>query len=59
MRQFPILIPVTQDDPGAAINRATWAALEKFDGPFLTLFGDSDPPTRGWDKIFQERRPGG
>ncbi len=58
MRQFPILIPVTPQDPGAVINRKTWGVLEKFDRPFLTLFGDSDPPTRGWDQIFQERIPG-
>ena len=58
MRQFPALIPVTSGDPGAALNRATWAALQKFDRPFLTLFGDSDPATRGWETLFQERVPG-
>ncbi|MCR9093774.1 MAG: haloalkane dehalogenase [bacterium] len=58
MRQYPILIPVTQSDEGAAINRQTWAALADFDRPFLTLFGDSDPPTRGWAEIFRERIPG-
>ena len=57
-RQFPILIPVTRTDPGSAINRATWSVLREFDRPFLTLFGDSDPPTRGWETIFQERVPG-
>ena len=58
MRQFPLLIPVTESDTGAAINRATWDALAGFEKPFLTLFGDSDPPTRGWDAVFQERVPG-
>lgn len=58
MRQYPILIPVTESDEGAAINRATWAALARFERPFLTLFGDSDPPTRGWAEIFRERVPG-
>lgn len=58
MRQYPVLIPVTPTDEGAAINRATWDALRSFDRPFLTLFGDSDPPTRGWDEIFRERIPG-
>jgi haloalkane dehalogenase len=58
MRQFPLLIPVTRTDVGAAINLETWKALRTFDRPFLTLFGDSDPPTRGWDAIFQERVPG-
>ncbi len=58
MRQFPLLIPVTRGDPGSAINLATWKALAEFDRPFLTLFGDSDPATRGWETIFQERVPG-
>jgi haloalkane dehalogenase len=58
MRQFPILIPVTRSDPGAAIDRATWRALRAFDKPLLTLYGDADPGTAGWDAIFQERVPG-
>lgn len=58
LRHFPLLIPVTKSDPGAAINRATWDALARFDRPFLTLFGDSDPATRGWESIFAERVPG-
>ena len=58
MRQFPLLIPVTRSDPGAIINQETWRALEKFKNPFLTLFGDSDPATQGWETIFQERVPG-
>ena len=58
MRQFPVLIPVTRNDPGRAINLATWEALRGFDRPFLTLFGDGDPGTGGWEKIFQARVPG-
>lgn len=58
MRQFPALIPVTRTDPGARINLETWQALARFDRPFLTLFSDSDPPTRGWEAIFVERVPG-
>jgi haloalkane dehalogenase len=58
MRQFPVLIPITRGDVGAAINLATWKALGDFDRPCLTLFGDSDPSTRGWETIFQERIPG-
>ncbi|WP_116367517.1 haloalkane dehalogenase [Parahaliea mediterranea] len=58
MRQFPLLIPLTSSDPGAAINRDTWAALSRFDRPFLTLFSDADPTTRGWEALFQERVPG-
>ena len=58
MRQFPILIPVTRNDSGAEINQRTWNALARFEKPFLTVFGDSDPGTGGWDAIFQERVPG-
>ena len=58
MRHFPALIPVTRTDPGTAINLATWKALSVFDRPFLTLFSDSDPSTRGWETIFEERVPG-
>ena len=58
MRQFPVLIPVTRSDPGAALNQQTWQALARFEGPFLTIFGDSDPATRGWEAIFRERVPG-
>lgn len=58
MRQFPVLIPITRGDVGAAINLASWKALADFERPCLTLFGDSDPSTRGWETIFQERVPG-
>ncbi|MBY0399373.1 alpha/beta fold hydrolase [Myxococcota bacterium] len=58
MRQFSVLIPVTRSDVGCQINRETWQALSHFDRPFLTLFSDSDPATRGWEKIFAERVPG-
>jgi haloalkane dehalogenase len=57
-RQFPVLIPITPGDPGAAINRATWQVLERWERPFLTAYGDGDPATRGWDAIFQRRVPG-
>jgi haloalkane dehalogenase len=52
------LIPITRNDAGAAINRATWESLSAFTKPFLTVFGDSDPATEGWQTIFQERIPG-
>ena len=33
-------------------------ALEHWHQPFLTAYADSDPATRGWDTVFQERVPG-
>ena len=58
MRQFPSLIPLTRNDPGAVLNRATWAALERFDRPFLTAYSDGDDASAGWDTLFQQRVPG-
>ncbi len=57
-RVFPRLVPTKADDPGAIDNRAAWAVLERFAQPVLTLFGDADPVTLGWEKRFQARIPG-
>jgi haloalkane dehalogenase len=57
-RQFPALVPTSPDDPAAPANRRAWEVLERWDKPFLTAFGDSDPITRGADKVFQARVPG-
>ena len=58
LRQLTALIPLTRNDPGAVIGRATMAALEQWQRPFLTAYSDGDPATRGWDNIFQDRIPG-
>ena len=58
LRQMTALIPLTRNDPGAAIGRDTMAALAQWERPFLTAYSDADPPTRGWDKVFQESVPG-
>ncbi len=57
-RQFPLLVPTRPDDPAAAPNRAAWERLRTFDRPFLTVFGDSDPITRGADRFLQAAIPG-
>ena len=57
-RQFPVLVPITPDDPAAAANRAAWASLEKFEKPFLTAFSDQDAITRGMEAPLQKRIPG-
>ena len=56
--QFPVLIAVQTDNPGAPLNREAWAKLANFDRPFLTIFGDLDPVARGWDKRAQAHIPG-
>jgi len=58
LRQMTTLVPLTRNDPGAAIGRATMASLERWERPFLTAFSDGDVATRGWDTVFQERIPG-
>jgi haloalkane dehalogenase len=57
-RQFPMLVPVTSDDPAAAPNRRAWEALGRWTKPFLTAFSDSDPITGGADRILQQAIPG-
>jgi len=57
-RQFPLLVPTTPDDPSSANNREAWSTLEKFDRPFLCAFSDSDPITKGGDRVFLNRVPG-
>ena len=50
--------PTTPDDPAAPANRAAWEVLERFDKPFLSAFGDSDPITRGADARAAVAIPG-
>jgi haloalkane dehalogenase len=57
-RQFPMLVPSSPDDPAAPANRKAWEALRRWEKPFLTAFGDSDPITRGADRVLQELIPG-
>jgi haloalkane dehalogenase len=58
LRQLTALAPLTRNDPGAAIGRATMAALEQWQRPFLTAFSDDDAATGGWENVFQQRIPG-
>jgi len=58
VRQFPLLVPTSPDDPATEPNRRAWEALAKYERPFLTAFGDKDPITRGADRILQEKIPG-
>ncbi len=57
-RAFPALVPAAPDDPASEPNRRAWTSLEAFTRPFVTLFGDSDPITRGADRALQARIPG-
>jgi haloalkane dehalogenase len=57
-RAFPKLVPVRPDNPASAANREAWSVLQKWEKPFLTLFGRNDPITRGAEKRLQQRIPG-
>ena len=57
-RQFPLLVPTTPDDPAAPANRRAWEVLARWEKPFMTAFGDSDPITRGADIFMQRAIPG-
>ena len=58
-RRFPMLVPITTDDPEREINEAAWKVLEGWQKPFLTLWGTQCPFTfmnRG--RPYRTRIPG-
>jgi haloalkane dehalogenase len=57
-RIFPALVPIDQKDPEAIKNRTYLEAWSKWTKPFLTLFSDSDPITKGGEQFFQKLVPG-
>ncbi len=57
-RIFPSLVPTSPDDPAAPANRRAWEVLERWEKPFLTTFSDSDPVTKGGERVLQARIPG-
>jgi haloalkane dehalogenase len=57
-RIMPVLVPIAPADPAAAANLAAWEVLRTFERPFLTLFSDRDPVTRGQDARFLAEVPG-
>lgn len=57
-RVFPSLVPITPTDPERASNEAAWEIFKRWDKPFLTLFSNRDPVTRGGFRIWHELVPG-
>lgn len=53
-RIFPSLVPTRPDDPASNANRQAWSVLAQLDKPFLTAFSDSDPITKGGDRILHK-----
>jgi haloalkane dehalogenase len=57
-RQFPLLVPITPDDPAAEPNRRAWRVLETLHTPFLCAFSDQDWGIGGGPAPLRERIPG-
>ncbi len=57
-RAMPTLVPTSPDDPAHAANVAAWDVLRTFDKPFLCAFSDSDPITKGGERVFLREVPG-
>ncbi len=57
-RLFPGFVPTTPTDPERAANEQAWEVFKCWDKPFLTLFSNRDPITRGGHKIWQREVPG-
>ncbi|MES2189374.1 MAG: haloalkane dehalogenase [Pseudomonadota bacterium] len=57
-RVFPGFVPTTPDDPERANNERAWEMFKRWDKPFLTLFSDRDPVTRGGYRTWQKLVPG-
>jgi haloalkane dehalogenase len=57
-RLFPTFVPTTPDDPERQNNERAWEVFKRWDKPFLTLFSNRDPITRGGHRVWQQRVPG-
>ena len=58
--RFPLLVPTSEDDPGAAEMRAVADALSRWEKPALIAFSDSDPvfPYPRSGQVFVDLIPG-
>ena len=57
-RAMPSEVPMLPTSPSLDAQRRAWEFYETFDKPFLCMFADDDPVTRGGEEQFKSRVPG-
>jgi len=58
IRALPSRVPSSRRDPESTVNKTLWKLLDDWQKPFLTVFSNHDPITRGGDEYMQKRIPG-
>ncbi len=57
-RHFPMLVPISPEDPAVPANREAWQVLEQWTKPVLTLWAPDDPVLGRGQAAISERIPG-
>ena len=52
--KIPALVPTSEEDPESENNKAAWMILAQWKKPFLTLFSDQDPITKGVNRFSKK-----